>query len=123
MKVKTIVELLALSSSIYSISKDKEFFERLEEMAKKGKEKVSDIVDEFTEGEYGENQIIAKLIVKAKHAKEEFDKKMEETAITVYQKMHIAHTQDLENAIAKIDALDKKVNLLEARLNKLGEEK
>lgn len=113
MRAKTLVELLTLSSNLYIIAKDKELFERLGAMAEKGKE----IVDEFSEeDEEGETQVIAKLIQKASQAKEEIEKKMEEIAVTVYGKMHIAHTDEIRKLEEQIAELHKELLLAEARI-------
>ncbi len=113
MRAKTIIELASLSATLYSIAKDKEFFERLHSMAEKGKE----FVDEFSEeDEEGETQIIQKLIEKAGQAKEEIEKKMEEVAIAVYGKMHIAHTDEIAKLEEQIKALHTALSLAEARI-------
>ncbi|MCG3167023.1 MAG: hypothetical protein POELPBGB_02806 [Bacteroidia bacterium] len=113
MRAKTIIELMSLSATLYSIAKDKEFFERLHSMAEKGKE----FVDEFSEeDEEGETQIIQKLIEKAGEAKVEIEKKMEEVAIAVYGKMHIAHTDEVKKLEEQVNALRTELALAEARI-------
>ena len=116
MRAKTIIELASLSATLYTISKDKEFFERLGNMAEKGKE----FIDEFSEeDEEGETQIIQKLIEKAGQAKEEIEKKMEEVAVAVYGKMHIAHTDEIVKLEEQINNLRTELALAEARIVKL----
>lgn len=113
MRAKTLIELMSLSATIYSIAKDKEFFERLQSMAEKGKE----FVDEFSEeDEEGETQIIQKLIEKATQAKAEIEKKMEEVAINVYGKMHIAHTDQINQLQQQITDLQTQLALAQARI-------
>ena len=117
MKAKTLVELLSLSTTLYTISKDEDFFHRLEEMAEKGKKKVGDLLEDLSdEGEDGENKLLAKIIQKAKQAKEELEAKMEETAVKVYRKMNIAHAHDLKGVLQKIEVMERKLNLFEAQL-------
>jgi len=119
MRAKTLIELLTLSSNLYMIAKDKEFFERLASMAEKGKE----FVDEFSEeDEEGETQIIQKLIQKAAQAKEEIEKKMEEVAISVYGKMHIAHTDEIKKLEEQIAELRKELGISEVRIMHLEEQ-
>jgi len=113
MRARTLLELFSLSTNLYMIAKDKEFFERLGKMADKGKE----YVDEFAEeDEEGETQIIAKLVEKATQAKEEIEKKMEEVAVKVYGKMHIAHTDDIKKLEEQIADLRKELALAEVRI-------
>ena len=82
-------------------------------MAEKGK----DFIDDFSEAdEEGETQVIQKLIQKAAQAKEEIEKKMEEVAISVYGKMHIAHTDEIKNLEQQIADLKNEIALAEARI-------
>ena len=124
MKAKTLVELLSLSATLYTIGKDEDFFHRLEEMAVKGKQKIGDLIEDFSdEGEDGESKLIAKLIHKAKQAKEELENRMEETAVKVYRKMNIAHADDLKSVLHKIEIMEKKLNLFEAQLADYSQKK
>ncbi len=117
MRAKTLIELLTLSTNLYIISKDEAFMKNLSEMTHKGKKKLDEFMDEFSEGgEEGEDSLVQKVIQKAQQAKEEFEKKMEEVAVTVYKKMHIAHADDLNNLKERIDALEKKINLIQLKL-------
>lgn len=115
MRVKTLLELLSISSSVYMISKDEEFFNRLGKMVEKGKDKISDLTEEFT-GAAEEDQLLNKLIEKAKQAKEEFDHKMEEVAKKVYDKMSIAHTDQVEALQLDIAKLKKELATAESRI-------
>ena len=124
MRAKTLVELLTLSTNLYMISKDEVFMKNLEEMAKKGKMKLDDFMDDFSEtGEDEEETLVQKVMHKANQAKEEFEKKMEELAVTVYKKMNIAHAEDLNNLATRIELLEKKINLLESKLETLETKK
>ncbi len=120
MRAKTIIELMTLSSNLYMISKDKEFFEKLSGMAEKGKEFVAELSEEDEEGE---SQIIQKLIEKAGQAKAEIEKKMEEVAVNVYAKMHIAHTDDIKIMEEQIAELKKELALAEVRIIHLEDQK
>lgn len=114
MKARTLIELLTLSSNLYVIAKDKEFFEKLKSYADKGKEKYDSFMNE--EGEEGDD-LLHKLLHKAQEAKEELERKMEEVAASVYKKMHIAHTDEVDALRTEIDTLRKQLNLAEARFN------
>src|SRR5690242_9205922 len=116
MRAKNLVELLTLSTNLYMISKDEEFMQNLSEMLKKGKQKAEDILDEFSgEEEEGEEKFIQKLLHKAKQAKEELEKRIEETAVKVYQKMHIAHADEVKKLAEEIDRLKRELALAEVR--------
>lgn len=124
MRAKTLVELLTLSTNLYILSKDEKFMKNVTEMAKKGKEKLDDFMEGFSEeGEEGEDSLMEKVMQKAHQAKEEFEKKMEEVAVTVYKKMNIAHTDDLELLAKKVEELEQKINLLESKLSDLESKK
>lgn len=118
MKSKTLLELLTLSSNLYLIAKDKDLLTKLSEMAEKGKKKVDEVMEEFSEDEDHEG-FIEKLIFKAQQAKEELDRKMEEVAVTVYKKMNIAHTDDLTILHEKIDKLNNELELAKLRIANL----
>lgn len=118
MKSKTLLELLTLSSNLYLIAKDKDLLTKLSDMAEKGKKKVDEVMEEFSEDEDHEG-FIEKLIFKAQQAKEELDKKMEEVAVTVYKKMNIAHTSDLTILNEKIDKLKNELELAKLRITNL----
>jgi len=114
MKARTLIELLTLSSNLYVIAKDKEFFEKLKSYAEKGQEKYDEFMHE--EGDEGDD-LLHKLLHKAQEAKEELERKMEEVAVSVYKKMRIAHTDQVEALHTEIDLLRRQLNLAEARFN------
>jgi polyhydroxyalkanoate synthesis regulator phasin len=117
MRAKSLIELLTLSTNLYMISKDEEFMQNLSELMKKGKQKAEDIIDEFSGGEEeGEDKLIQKFLVKAKKAKEELEKKIEEAAVRVYQKMHIAHADEVKKLAEEVDRLKRELALTEARI-------
>lgn len=117
MRAKTLLELLTLSTNLYIISKDEEFMKSLSELTRQGKQKIDSFMNEFSEdGEEGEDNLVQKFKQKAQQAKEEFEKKMEEVAIAVYKKMHIAHADDLAELKESLEALEKKINNLATKL-------
>lgn len=121
MRAKNLLQLLTLSTNLYMISKDEEFMENLSEMMKKGKDKVADFVEGFTEeGEEDHEQLIQKFMHKAKQAKAEFEKKMEEVAVKVYSKMHVANADDLNAVVKRLEIIEKKIQLVEAQIINLG---
>jgi polyhydroxyalkanoate synthesis regulator phasin len=117
MKAKSIIELLTLSTNLYMISKDEEFIETLSEMLKKGKKKAEDILDNFSDtGAEDEDKLIKKLLIKAQDAREQLERKMDDTAVFVYRKMHIAYAADVEKLAQELECLKQKLTLAEARI-------
>jgi polyhydroxyalkanoate synthesis regulator phasin len=115
MKPKTLIELLTLSSNIYLIAKDEKLMKKVGELVEKGKSKINDLTEEFTDGD-DEETLMQKLIQKAHQAKEELDQKMEEVAIKVYDKMKIAHINEVKKLEVQIDQLKKECASAEARI-------
>lgn len=118
MRSKTLIELLTLSTNLYMISKDEEFMKNLNEMMKKGKKKAEDIIEGFYEGEdeEGADGLLQKLVDKTRQAREDLEKKIEEAAVRVYEKMHIAHTDEIKKLSAEIEKLKRELALTEARI-------
>lgn len=117
MRAKTWIELLSLSSSLYMLAKDEEFLENVSELAKKGKKKVSDLVDDFAQdSQHTEEVLVAKIMEKAKQAKEELEHKVSEIAASVYEKMHIANTAETTRLSLEIEKLKTELMLAEARI-------
>jgi hypothetical protein len=119
MKAKTVAELLALSANIYALSQDKEFIENLQALAARGAKKAEELIDTISGKEGSGEAMLLKLVSKALQLKQEFEQKMEETAVKVYKKMHIAHSNDLANVLSKIESIEKKMELMEKRLTGL----
>src|SRR3974377_519011 len=118
MRAKTLIELLTLSTNLYMISKDEEFMENLSEMTKKGKQKIEDLLGEFSEeGEDSEDKLIRKLLSKTKQVKEDMEKVIEEAVVRIYKKMHIAHTDQVKKLNEDIDFLKKQLALAESRID------
>lgn len=123
MRTKTLVELMTLTSSLYVLSKDTELMERLKEMAEKGKDKVNQAMASPEVDEDGnELEFVDKLIRKAGQAKEELESKIEEVVAQFYQKVNIAHTDEIRALNERLSQAEKTIALLEARLNKLEEQ-
>ena len=121
MKTKTIVELLTLASSLYYITKDTHLIEKINELSSKGKENINEFFSETQLDENGnELEFWDKLTLKAKQAKEELEEMIEERVTKFYKKVNIAHTDEIMSLNEKLEKLDRKVALLEARLNRLG---
>src|ERR1035437_6525877 len=119
MKAKTIIELLTLSSNMYLIAKDDDFWKRLDEMTEKGKKTFNKVVEEFSDEEGEGYSLLEKLIEKAKQAREELEQKMEEVAVKAYKKLHIAHTDEIKKLEAEIEQLKKHLGLAESRIASL----
>lgn len=115
MKARTLIELLTLSTNIYMITKDEKLLNNLNEMAQKGKVKFGELVDEFS-GDESEEKLMEKLLRKAHQAKEEFEHKMEEVAKKVYEKVNIAHTDQVKSLEARIESLKRELALTEIRV-------
>src|ERR1035438_3985077 len=116
MKTKTLIELLTLSSNMYLIAKDDDFWKRVSEMTEKGRKTINKVMDEFSDEEGEENSMFQKLIEKAKQAREELEQKMEEVAVKAYKKMRIAHTDEIKKLETEMELLNKQLALAEARI-------
>lgn len=120
MKTKTMVELLTLASSLYYIAKDTHLVEKISELSSKGKENINEFITETQFDENGnELDFWDKLNLKAKQAKEELEELIEDKVAKFYKKVNITHTDEVLALNEKLEKLDRKVALLEARLNRL----
>lgn len=116
MKTKTLIELITLSSSLYFLAKDTHLIDR-----------IQDLYDTKTDGINGNNldadgnelEFMDKIIVKAGQLKDELEQKIEETVVTFYKKVNIAHLDEIKALHEKLEASDATIALLEARLNHL----
>jgi len=120
MRAKTLIQLLSLSTSLYMVSKDEDLMNKISELTKKGKQKLNNLYDDFSED--SEEQLTEKIIRTAKQAKEELDKKIEETVLKLYDKMRIAHTDDIKELRLQLDLVKKELALSEARIAQLETE-
>ena len=119
MKAKTLIELLTLSTNVYMITKDEKMMNNLSEMTQKGKAKLSELVEEFSGDDENEEKLMEKLLHKAQQAKEELEHKMEEVVRKVYDKVNIAHVDQVKSLEETIENLKKQLILTEARLAKI----
>ena len=124
MKTKTILELLTLSASLYHFAKDTELLEKISAMSEKGKEGINELVSNPILDENGnEMEFIDKIIFKTTELKKEVEEKIEQLVIEFYQKVNIAHTDQITALISQLEKSNKDIALLEARLNKLEAQK
>jgi len=120
MKTKTIIELLTLSSSLYVLAKEHHVFEHLQEMSEKGKAHFNRMASEdMRDADGNEVEFVDKLILKANQAREELEQKIEELIVAFYQKVNIAHLDELKALHMQLEKSQDKIALLEARLNHL----
>ena len=130
MRLKTIIELLTLSTSLYTISKDEELMKKLENFAFTGKTNIDKLIKGYSKNEYDEyddefienentneeHQLIHQILEKAKVAKDELEVKMEEIAAKLYENLHIAHTDEIKELKEDINKLKNELALTEARV-------
>jgi len=117
MRAKTWIELLSLSTSLYMMAKDEEFIANVSELARAGKKKADELMNDFTDNaEHSEELLVEKLLQKVHQAKEELEKKVEEIAAGVYSKMHIAHTDETTRLSDEIEKLKIELMMAEARI-------
>ena len=120
MKTKTILELLTLSASLYHFAKDTELLEKISNMSEKGKEGINELVSHPILDENGnEMEFIDKIIFKTAELKKEVEEKIEQLVLEFYQKVNIAHTDQITALISQLEKSNRAIALLEARLNKL----
>jgi len=120
MKAKTLLELVTLSSTLYTISKETHLMEKLTALSEQGKDKINDFMSEKMLDENGnEVEFLDKLVLKAHEAKEELEVKISEMVAAFYEKVNIAHTDQLKGLELKVEQLEKDLALAEARINHL----
>jgi polyhydroxyalkanoate synthesis regulator phasin len=120
MKARTLVDLVTLSSVLYTIQKETHLMEKLSDLSDQGKEKLNAFMKEQQLDEEGkEMQFIDRLMHKAHEAKEELEQKIAEMMEGFYAKIKIAHTNQIEELTREIEQLKKEVALAEARINHL----
>jgi polyhydroxyalkanoate synthesis regulator phasin len=115
MKTKTLIELMTLGSSIYLLSQDKEKMEKLSNLVKDGKEKFDDFFTPEDGAEYDEMTMFQKLAEKAKEVEKQLEKRLEEAAVVIYQKLHIAHVNDIEALQNQINELKEELAALKSQ--------
>jgi len=120
MRTKTFLELLTLSSNLYMIAKDTEALDKIKEYSERGKDAINDFVKEkITDEDGNELEFVDKMLLKLHELKEELDAKIAEGVETAYEKMRIAHTNDIKALNEKVDALTKELSLAQSRLDAL----
>ena len=120
MKAKTFLELVTLSSTLYTISKETHLVDKLVNLSEQGKDKINDFMKETVTDENGnELEFMDKLMLKAEQAKDELESKIGEMVAAFYEKVNIAHTDKVHSLESRIDQLSKDLALAEARLNHL----
>jgi polyhydroxyalkanoate synthesis regulator phasin len=104
MKVKNMLRLLSLGTNIYLIAQDKELMDKLTAMAKAGKEKYDEI---FHAGEDDEEEadLLAHMAQVAQEAKEKLSQEMESIAHKTYEKLRIAHADELAALKSEVERL------------------
>jgi len=124
MKIKTLLELVTLSSSLYYLAKDTHLIDRINEMAEKGKDNINKAAsDSELDGDGNELEFIEKIVKKASQVKEELDQKIEESVGKFYKKINVAHLDEIRALNDKIEKLDMTIALLEAKINHWETEK
>ena len=87
MKARTLLELAALSTTLYTISKETQVLEKLGELSEKGKKKINSLVKERVYDDKGnEMEFVEKMLQKAKEAKEDLDIKITGLIEDFYEK-------------------------------------
>lgn len=114
MRAKTIIELINLSTNLYMLAKDEEVVSKVSDLANKGKEKISELYEDLS-GE-GENRLMEMLMKKATDAKVELEHKISEFVIAGYDKLKIAHTNEIMRLEEEINNLKRELALAEARI-------
>lgn len=120
MKTKTLLELLTLSSSIYFIAKEQHLVDRFNELSEKGKDRINSAFSKSQLDEDGnELELMDKVILKTSQLKEELEQKIEELITQFYQKINVAHLDEIKALNAKLEKSNTTIALIEARLNHL----
>lgn len=120
MRIKTLLELLTLSSAIYHLAKDTQLIERLKELSEKGIEHINLTSSEPVYDELGnEVQFIDKVLLKTIEIKGEIEQEIEALVIKFYKNINIAHLDELSALNEKLEKSNENIALLEARLNQL----
>jgi hypothetical protein len=116
MRAKAIVDLLSLSVSLYMLSRDEEFLKSAAELAAKGKHKAEELCESLTD-EAGEHALIAEIVQKAGRLKEKMAHKVDDAAKVVYEKMHVAHTNEIKKLSDEIETLRTELSLMRSHGN------
>lgn len=117
MRTKTIIDLLSLSVSLYMLSKDHDFLKTSAAHTSEGKKRTEEDyrTEEETENSGGD-EFLSGILNNAKQLKEDLQRKMDEVAVAVYEKMHIAHTDEIKKLADEIALLRTELALTEAKV-------
>lgn len=109
-----------MSASVYALAKDSDIKNRLSQMAEKGKANINKMVSEpMLDADGHEMEFVDKLIQKAEQAKDELEEKIEELVAEFYKKINVAHVDEIRALKERLEASERAIALLEARLNRL----
>lgn len=115
MRAKTIVDLLSLSVSLYMLSKEHDFLKKSAERTAESKNNAEEDYD--AEGiDDHESTFVSGILQNAALMKEGLEQKLNEVASKVYEKMHIAHTDEIRKLSEEIDLLRTELALTEAKV-------
>lgn len=125
MKTKTFLELVSLSSAIYTLSKQTDLVDKITAYAEKGKDKFNEFVKEkMVDDEGNELEFLDKLATRIQDAKSDLEEKIGEVITSFYEKIHLVHTEQLNKLEQQITDLSRSLTLAEAKINRLeGSEK
>jgi polyhydroxyalkanoate synthesis regulator phasin len=119
MKARTLVELAAISSTLYTISKDQELLDKLNQWADKGKEKINAFVKEKVVDENGkEMDFLEKLASRIETSRHDMEERVGDLVKTSYERMRIAHSDEIEKLSHQLDTLKKELAIVHSKLNK-----
>jgi hypothetical protein len=122
MKARTLVELAAISSTLYTISKDQELLDKLNQWADKGKEKINAFVKEKVVDEKGkEMDFLEKLASRIETSRHDMEERVGDLVKTSYERMRIAHSDEIEKLSHQLDTLKKELAIVHSKLNKQEE--
>ncbi|MEN9399956.1 MAG: hypothetical protein RL632_1057 [Bacteroidota bacterium] len=120
MKAKTILELATLSASLYTISKNTQIIEKMRQLAEEGKDKVNAFMKEHQVDEDGNDiEFVDKMLQKATELREDLEQKISQVIAELYEKLNIAHTDQIGQLEEKIASLSKDLALAESRIHHL----
>ncbi len=115
MKARTLLSLLSLSSNIYLMSKDRELRNKLNAVLANGKSHHAAEAGDNGQEE-SEEQLFDRLGSKLEVVRQELERQLEQLAIRVYRRMHIAHRNETRELREQLSELRKSVTTLEAQL-------
>ncbi len=120
MKARTLLELVTLSTTLYTISKETQVLEKLGELGEKGKKKINSLVKERVYDDKGnEMEFVEKMLQKAKEAKEDLDIKITGLIEDFYEKINVAHVKQIEVLEQKLAEMNKSLVNSESRIKQL----